>query len=282
MNNNIIRRIFAVLVIVSMLVATPYVTNAQDDDKTQQSFKLTETDFAKKVKNLQSIYRDGQYWNGYNVNGCESTGPIICPECKNRGYCRPGCSDNCGYFEGAWQCWGFANKMGNLIFGTTPDLGSWGTATGWEKTSSVKEYFAGDLCRINNDNHSIFIFEIKGDIIRYVDCNNSGPCQVEWDNYIKKSDLDKKITYVCHYKGNTLKGTEVSEVILGDINWDGKIDSIDAVTLLQYLAGYSVVLPDESAADVTGDGKINAADAVLLKQYLAGMDVEFVKYEEMK
>lgn len=58
----------------------------------------------------------------------------------------------------------------------------------------------------------------------------------------------------------------------GDLNSDGSINSIDAVLLAQFIAGWDVEL-DEMAADCNGDGSINSIDAVLLAQYIAGWDV---------
>ena len=52
----------------------------------------------------------------------------------------------------------------------------------------------------------------------------------------------------------------------------GDINSIDAVLLAQYIAGWDVEL-DGIAADCNGDGDINSIDAVLLAQYIAGWDV---------
>ncbi|MBO5280221.1 MAG: leucine-rich repeat protein [Clostridia bacterium] len=58
----------------------------------------------------------------------------------------------------------------------------------------------------------------------------------------------------------------------GDLSGDGEINSIDAVLLAQYIAGWDVEL-DGIAADCNGDGEINSIDAVLLAQYIAGWDV---------
>ena len=58
----------------------------------------------------------------------------------------------------------------------------------------------------------------------------------------------------------------------GDLSGDGEINSIDAVLLAQYIAGWDVEL-DGIAADCNGDGEINSIDAVLLAQFIAGWDV---------
>ena len=58
----------------------------------------------------------------------------------------------------------------------------------------------------------------------------------------------------------------------GDLNDDGRVNSLDLVLLRQYLANWDVK-PDLSAADTNGDGWVNSLDLVLLRQYLANWDV---------
>jgi hypothetical protein len=70
----------------------------------------------------------------------------------------------------------------------------------------------------------------------------------------------------------------VKSIVLGDLNSDGKINSIDAVAILkgyaQSLVNGSTGLTEEqeTAADVNKDGKINSIDAVnVLKYYAASL-----------
>lgn len=60
--------------------------------------------------------------------------------------------------------------------------------------------------------------------------------------------------------------------IPGDVNNDGRVNSIDAAFILQYLADWPVTI-DMSAADVTGEGRVNSVDAALILQYLADWPV---------
>ncbi len=78
-----------------------------------------------------------------------------------------------------------------------------------------------------------------------------------------------------YYDGNNSCATSIvenTEGVYGDLNGDGDINSIDAVLLAQYIAGWDVEL-DEMAADCNGDGNVNSIDAVLLAQFIAGWDV---------
>ncbi len=69
-----------------------------------------------------------------------------------------------------------------------------------------------------------------------------------------------------------LASFDVTGVLFGDVNKDGKVDGIDAGLLLQFLADWDVEI-DRNAADVNVDGEIDGRDAGLLLQYLAEWDV---------
>lgn len=56
----------------------------------------------------------------------------------------------------------------------------------------------------------------------------------------------------------------------GDLNKDGVTNSLDALFVLQHVAGVLVSLPNEARADVNGDGIVNVLDAQLMLQYGAG------------
>lgn len=60
------------------------------------------------------------------------------------------------------------------------------------------------------------------------------------------------------------------EVIQGDANSDGVVNSKDAVSVLKYLAGNNKTI-SKKAADVNNDGKITADDAVLILRKTAGV-----------
>lgn len=65
-----------------------------------------------------------------------------------------------------------------------------------------------------------------------------------------------------------------SDVLIGDTDGDGDIDALDAVAVLQYVAGWDLGNTFvTAAADTDADGEIGALDAVLVLQYVAGWDV---------
>lgn len=57
----------------------------------------------------------------------------------------------------------------------------------------------------------------------------------------------------------------------GDVNGDGRTNSLDALFVLQFVAGLLTSLPNAGKADVNEDGRITAIDAFLMLQFQAGL-----------
>lgn len=177
-----------------------------------------ENEFASKIAELQSRFVDGKYWNKYSSSDYSHTGDTPCTgygltthvACTTRGYCADsnglGCSCLCGAYvlngvEKAWQCMGFAYKMGHECFGVSP--------YNWEKSTSIGTVYAGDIIRINGDRHSIFVYKVDGSTIYYADCNRTGPCRVSWGNTYSYSELSSRFKandFKLHLSGNNLNG----------------------------------------------------------------------------
>lgn len=66
--------------------------------------------------------------------------------------------------------------------------------------------------------------------------------------------------------------TDVSEKLLGDVNLDGVVNSIDAALILKYVAGL-VELSEKQLenGDFNGDGFVNSIDASLILSFVAGI-----------
>jgi Tol biopolymer transport system component len=56
-----------------------------------------------------------------------------------------------------------------------------------------------------------------------------------------------------------------------DVNNDGQTNSVDALFVLQFVAGLLDSLPDMGAADADGNGDITSVDAALILQHTAGL-----------
>lgn len=68
------------------------------------------------------------------------------------------------------------------------------------------------------------------------------------------------------------------EALIGDINGDGFVDSIDATTLKRFLLGITHSLPLENSlwrADTNGDGLLNSSDYAILTRYILDVINEF-------
>ena len=59
--------------------------------------------------------------------------------------------------------------------------------------------------------------------------------------------------------------------LLGDVDCNGAVNSIDAALILQHTAGLLGSLPCGENADASGDGNVNAVDAALVLQFSAGL-----------
>ncbi len=57
----------------------------------------------------------------------------------------------------------------------------------------------------------------------------------------------------------------------GDANCDGRINSLDALAVLQFEAGLLEALLFPDGGDANGDSKVNSVDALLILQFDAGL-----------
>lgn len=83
--------------------------------------------------------------------------------------------------------------------------------------------------------------------------------------------------------GATIQVTEVlpgtaqaagnpSSHVNGDINGDGKVNSLDALKLQRYILGLETLPANgQKAADLNGDGKVNSQDVLLLQKKILGL-----------
>lgn len=204
----------AVIMIVSVLTVAPISVSAAVND----------SDFANAISNLKKSFVDGQYWNKYNSSDYSHTGSIPCTgssggvSCVNRGYCGYNgyCTCLCGAYvyggvEKAWQCLGFACKLGYSIFGTDPY--SWGKHT---NASNLKpgDIVYGNLSAVMSGatTHAIFITGVSGSNVTYADCNSAGPCKVKWGRTTTISAIQSAINnssksgmygYISHASNNS-------------------------------------------------------------------------------
>ena len=100
--------------------------------------------------------------------------------------------------------------------------------------------------------------------------------------YVFQKDGQWYASFVLDHFSDFVMTEEVDDIIIGDVNGDGKINTLDRMILARYLAkwdGYEERIADMRAADVNGDGKVNTLDRMILARYLAKWD-GYEKYFE--
>ena len=162
---------------------------------------------------------------------------------------------------GGILCWGsnFDGQLGDALSCTNPcetpsavaglGGGSVAVATGYLHTCAVSS--AGDVwCWGNNE---------SGQVGDGTTSDRSSPVRVS-----SESSKD----------GVTATPTPIAtppRAAPGDTNCNGAVDSIDALLILQFVAGLLGSLACAEAADVNGDGSINSIDAAIILQFVAGL-----------
>ena len=119
-------------------------------------------------------------------------------------------------------------------------------------------------------------FTVNGEIVRlYFTINpkaveNTYTVTVKYDN--SNFDIFNAATKTVHF--DVIEGAvRVTNVMCGDINGDGKVNSLDRAILSRHIAkwkGYEII--DEAAADVDGDGRITVHDRAVLARHVAKWD----------
>ena len=105
--------------------------------------------------------------------------------------------------------------------------------------------------------------------------------EVNSADFIEKLDLDSAVTVSASTDvigTDTILTLELGKekkeykfIVMGDLNGDGKVNSSDALEILQHSVGSKAIEGNAlTAADLTGDGNINSADALSVLQVAVG------------
>ncbi|RCX14849.1 glucuronoarabinoxylan endo-1,4-beta-xylanase [Anaerobacterium chartisolvens] len=149
--------------------------------------------------------------------------------------------------------------------------------------SGAKSFLARVASDTNGGNIEIRLDSINGTLV--------GTCAVPgtggWQNWADvkcnvsgasgEHDLYLKYTGGSGYLFNVNWFTfsaGISTVSLGDLNSDGKIDSVDFLLMKKHILELEL-LADPACADLDGNGAVNTVDMLLLKQYLLGIITQF-------
>ena len=111
----------------------------------------------------------------------------------------------------ASQCMGFASICAYYCFGSS----QYTSGGGWSISYDSSTFRAGDMVRVDDDGHSIFITYVDGTTIKYAEgnynqLNNDGTYKYKsvtrWNVETSLSALQKRFTYKWHLSGNNLTG----------------------------------------------------------------------------
>ncbi len=158
------------------------------------------------ITQLRAKFPNGKYWNhAYRpgmdnaLNNADGWTDMPCPDhtlVNNHIFASDTITCN-GYLSNgvqcAFQCAGFALKLAYDSTGTDPL--TWTKIT--DANTAVNNIKPGDVVRINNDTHSIFVTYVENDVIAYADCNNTNaPCIICWNHQTTRSELKKHFTFL--------------------------------------------------------------------------------------
>ena len=173
------RTICVLLVLTILLSVLPATASAAEDSQISPAF----------LAYLQEKFPNGKYWNHDPEQPNNPDGWTDKPCNHHGGSCDPSKgSCGCNMFDLCIQCFGFAAKLAYDYTGTMLHT--------WSKVYTIDGLKAGDVVRINNDQHSIFITSVKGDEIIYADCNIASDCMIRWNTKTTRQRLKEQLTYV--------------------------------------------------------------------------------------
>jgi len=97
---------------------------------------------------------------------------------------------------------------------------------------------------------------------------NSDKSAIKWYQNVDRGEKDNvptlNIEHYTVYKNNN----GYTNILLGDVNNDGKVDRKDAVLILKNISGISLDKFSTENADYNGDGAINSLDAISIMKNL--------------
>lgn len=141
-----------------------------------------------KFKKLQKQYPTGKYWNHMNKNKYNST-TITNTPCHH--YSRDDISTcnhyNCPNGILGYQCYGFAWKMSDLVYGRNAKI---------KKVKSFDKCKMGDVIRYSG--HSAIITEKHKNYVVVGECNYGNTCMILWGRKVYKTEL-RGATYSRRY-----------------------------------------------------------------------------------
>ena len=168
------------------------------------------------VAQLKAKFPDGKYWNHYVTKSSEAAD--VLGTNKNESFSNTttshGCAlhgkasssyyvgkYDCNYFDGGWQCFGFARKLGYEAYGKRVST--------WSTTTSLSGLKAGDVIRYKygSGEHSIFVISVSGSTVTVGECNwrqsnSEGHCIIHWGRTVNLNSVTIILRYIAPYELN--------------------------------------------------------------------------------
>ncbi len=203
-----------------------------------------------RLEKLKEEFPDGMYWNhqvktesdkianilkNYDERYADS---ITNNPCTDHSYPVGRGSYDCNYFDGGYQCHGFAARLFYKIFGirqsTLPTI-----------ENKVMNIQPGDLVRLKNNTHSGIVLSVSGLKFTIAECNiaDSGEfpsCEIKWGRTCSVTD----ITFYVHASNY--------EKVKADTNWKSFSSKIN---IGSGFYGAIVNTKSDKALTVNADGK---------------------------
>ena len=139
---------------------------------------------------LQKKYPNGEYWNhmGYSSSTQDNYKIVTNIPCNHsvngERYCNSytgKADDGYPYHDKSIECLGFANLLSDMVFGKDADVRTY---------YDYDEIKIGDLARINNNMHTVFIIDKTDDYIVVAECNaDYRTCRINWGRKIPRDKV---------------------------------------------------------------------------------------------
>lgn len=150
-------------------------------------FGITSVSATLSLQALRNKFPSGSYFN-HPENGANNPDVVTYTPCPdNHNYV-----DTCTWFGGSSQCMGFAKKVTYDYYGSM--------FSDWTVLYDLNSLKAGDVIKYYpaGPQHFIWVTDVLGDNITYVDCNGDFHCGIYWDNTTTKGTIYSK-GFACVY-----------------------------------------------------------------------------------
>jgi len=145
---------------------------------TQTVVSLTNYKIVRKIASLKKKFPSGKYWNHKGKSKWNSS-TITNKPCVHHG----AVASSCNYYRCpnkviGYQCYGFAWKMSDLIYG---------------RKAKIKNFRSFGKCRMGDvirySGHSVIITEKHSSYVLVGECNAGNTCIINWGRKVYKSEL---------------------------------------------------------------------------------------------